>query len=53
MTNDDQTSAALELQMKQLLSKMENEPISEEIRGLAAKLQQMLDARLAAEKNKT
>lgn len=52
MTNDEQASADLEAQMKQLLAKIEREPISEEIRALAEKLQQMLEARQATEKNK-
>ena len=38
--------------MKQLLAKIEREPISEEIRALAEKLQHMLEARQAAEKNR-
>lgn len=52
MTNDEQASAELEFQMKQLLAKIEKEPISDEIRALSEKLQKMLDARHAAEKNK-
>jgi hypothetical protein len=52
VTNDEQASADLEAQMKQLLAKIEREPISEEIRALAEELQQMLEARQATEKNK-
>ena len=52
MTKEEQANAELEFQMKQLLVKIEKEPISDEIRALAVQLQKMLDARKAAEKSK-
>lgn len=52
MTKEEQATAELDYQMKQLLAKIDKEPVSDEIRALAAQLQKMLDARLAEEKNK-
>lgn len=52
MTKEEEANAELEFQMKQLLAKIEKEPISDEIRALSQKLQKLLDARHAAEKNK-
>jgi hypothetical protein len=52
VTKEEEANAELEFQMKQLLAKIEKEPISDEIRALSQKLQKLLDARHAAEKNK-
>lgn len=52
MTKEEVANAELEIQMKQLLAKIEKEPISDEIRALSQELQKKLDARRAAEKSK-
>jgi hypothetical protein len=52
VTKEEVANAELEIQMKQLLAKIEKEPISDEIRALSQELQKNLDARRAAEKSK-
>lgn len=50
MQDDDQASGKLNEQMKQLLVKIEEEPVSAELRALAGELQKALDARRAGQK---
>jgi hypothetical protein len=52
VTNDEHANAELEHQMKQLLTRIEKEPISDDIRALSEKLQKLLDAREASSKDK-
>lgn len=52
MTKEDQANAELDRQMQQLLARIEKEPISPELRALAERLQELLDAKNAVQTNK-
>jgi hypothetical protein len=43
----------LELELKQLLLRIEQEPISDELRSLAKQLQAQLDARMKKDRSET
>ncbi|MGX0879956.1 hypothetical protein ACSSV4_004675 [Roseovarius sp. MBR-154] len=50
MSDYDQENDELEIQIKRLLAGIEDEPISEEVRTLANRLQALLDEKRAAHK---
>lgn len=52
MQDDDQANGKLDRQMKQLLVKIEEEPVSAELRALACELQKALNERRASHKKK-
>lgn len=52
MQDENQANGKLDRQMKQLLVKIEEEPVSAELRALACELQKALNERRASHKKK-